>query len=163
MIWVQGCSLGCPGCFNPSTHAFSGGYQLSPDALFDQISALDGIEGITVSGGEPLQQAPSLLPFLQRVRTETHLSVLLFSGYDWHDIRRRRSAVLLLDYVDVLLAGRFQMRRRLARGLLGSSNKTVHFLTSRYDHSSLASIPEAEVLLEPDGTVLLSGIDPLTW
>ena len=68
-IWVQGCSLGCPGCFNPDTHPFAGGELLAVDDLFRRILALgDAIEGITVSGGEPLQQRRPLLALLQRVR-----------------------------------------------------------------------------------------------
>jgi pyruvate-formate lyase-activating enzyme len=81
VVWVQGCTLGCPGCFNPETHDFRGGQWVGVDELFERIRALQGtIEGITVSGGEPFQQRPALLALLQRVRAETDLGVLVFTG-----------------------------------------------------------------------------------
>ena len=55
VLWVQGCTLACPGCFNPRTHDRSGD-QVGVDELFSRIDQLgDRIEGVTVSGGEPLQ------------------------------------------------------------------------------------------------------------
>ncbi len=69
----------------------------------------------------------------------------------------------LLAYLDVLLAGRYRQEERLGRGLQGSANKTVHFLTSRYSSADLADIPEAELIIDPAGNLTLSGIDPLVW
>ena len=33
VVWLQGCTLGCPGCFNPSTHAAAGGRELDLASL----------------------------------------------------------------------------------------------------------------------------------
>jgi anaerobic ribonucleoside-triphosphate reductase activating protein len=63
----------------------------------------------------------------------------------------------------VLLAGRYDERLRLARGLMGSANKTAHFLTDRYGPKDLAAVPEAEVVITPSGEVVTTGIDPLEW
>src|SRR5262245_10990749 len=80
VIWSQGCTLNCPGCFNPETHSFKGGEEVSVDDLFRRLASIgERIEGITISGGEPLQQLHPLLAFLRRVRGETNLSVLLFT------------------------------------------------------------------------------------
>jgi anaerobic ribonucleoside-triphosphate reductase activating protein len=113
VVWVQGCTLGCPGCFNPETHDFHGGQWVGVDELFERIRALQGtIEGITVSGGEPFQQRPALLALLQRVRAETDLSVLVFTGYTWDEIQRFRETAALLSCIDVLIAGRYDARLR---------------------------------------------------
>jgi anaerobic ribonucleoside-triphosphate reductase activating protein len=68
-----------------------------------------------------------------------------------------------LKHVDVLLAGRYDASQRVADGLIGSANKTVHFLTGRYNMADLESVPQAEVILNADGEIILSGIDPLNW
>jgi anaerobic ribonucleoside-triphosphate reductase activating protein len=192
-VWVQGCTLGCPGCFNPETHSPSGGEQVSVDALFDRIAALgDSIQGITLSGGEPFQQLPALTALLRRVREETALSIVVFTGFTLAELSRFRPAAPTfnlqphphthtpihplrgypphtpsvpeaLAYIDVLIAGRYDETQRVARDLRGSRNKEFHFLTDRYTASDFREIPEAEVILGPDGTVTLTGIDPVRW
>ncbi|MBZ0237815.1 MAG: radical SAM protein, partial [Deltaproteobacteria bacterium] len=54
VIWMQGCSLGCPGCFNPTTHAPAGGELVDTAALLAEVAATRGLDGLTLSGGEPL-------------------------------------------------------------------------------------------------------------
>jgi len=162
VLWVQGCSLGCPGCFNPRTHAHVG-ERVDIGQLLERIAAAHasfGIEGITISGGEPLQQRPGLLALLDVVRTQSSLSILVLTGYTWQEIAKMPQSAELLARLDVLISGRYQQRQRLATGLRGSANKTVHLLTSRYTLTDLAAVPAAEVIISPDGDVVLSGIDP---
>jgi anaerobic ribonucleoside-triphosphate reductase activating protein len=164
VLWLQGCSLGCPGCFNPETHAATGGQQMVVETLLGRILVLkETIEGITISGGEPLQQRLPLLALLERVRQETDLSVLLFTGFTWEEIQRMPDSDALLSCIDVLSAGRYDASQHLARDLRGSANKTLHFLTKRYHMSDLQAIPPAEVIISPEGEIIFSGIDPVKW
>ena len=161
VIWVQGCSLRCAGCFNPETHPFEGGELVSAGDLFRRIQARgDTIEGITISGGEPLQQRGVLLTLLQQVKRATSLSVLLCTGYSWDELQQMPDAGSLLACVDVLFAGRYQAARHLAHDLRGSANKTVHLLTGRYTLDDVHTAPVAEVFITPQGNVVVSGIDP---
>ena len=66
----------------------------------------------------------------------------------------------LLACVDVLIVGRYVAAERVARGLRGSANKTIHLLTDRYTLANLEATPEAEIVLRPDGELVLSGINP---
>lgn len=164
VVWLQGCTLNCPGCFNPQTHMPKGGELHTVEQVFTKIAANIGrIEGITFSGGEPLQQAPALVELIQRVRSETGLSIVLFTGFAWEEVHRLPQAEAILAGVDVLLAGRYQSTLRVARGLLGSSNKTIHFFTPRYTPADFAAIPQAEVIIGPGGELRFSGIEPLHW
>lgn len=164
VVWVQGCSLGCPGCFNPATHSFAGGELVAVGDLFRRMAVLgNAIEGITVSGGEPLQQQRPLLALLQRVQRETSLSVLLFTGYTWEEIQQMPNAAALRAYVDVLIAGRYDASQRLAHDLRGSANQTVHLLTDRYTMDDLQSVPSGEVIITAEGEVMVSGVDPVRW
>jgi anaerobic ribonucleoside-triphosphate reductase activating protein len=162
VIWVQGCSLNCYGCFNPKTHNFNAGETLSVHDLFDKIaSSVDKIDGITISGGEPMQQAQSLQYLLRRICGETSLSVILFSGYTWNEILQKSDATQLLKYIDVLLAGRYNHRLRLAQQMKGSENKTTHILTSRYNKEDLQHVPSAEVIISDIGEIVSTGVDPI--
>jgi anaerobic ribonucleoside-triphosphate reductase activating protein len=152
VVWVQGCTLGCVGCFNPQTHPRQG-TEVEVGELFDRIAGLgDRIDGVTVSGGEPLQQ---------RIRAETTLSAILFTGYAFTEVNRMREFAALRGCVDVLLAGRFEQDLRIGRGLRGSANKTVHLFTDRHTRADLEALPDAEVIIHPDGRVVLTGIDPV--
>lgn len=164
VLWVQGCALGCPGCFNPETHGFDGGQVQPVETVLEMILAVqDGLEGLTLSGGEPLHQHRALARLLKEVKAQTNLSVLVFTGYSWEEIQKLPRVEEFLAQVDVLIAGRYQADQRVAQGLIGSANKVVHCLTNRYTPEDLEQIPQAEVIITPDGEILLSGIDPLDW
>lgn len=161
VLWTQGCSLGCPACFNPETHPNQGGESASVAALVEQIQSIPGIEGLTVSGGEPLQQIAPLTTLLRGLRETTPLSVVVFTGFEPDEIRRLPGSGSLLALVDVLIAGRYRQGQRLAHALRGSTNKQMLFLSSRYRPADFEHLPEAEVIIAPDGQVTFSGIDPL--
>lgn len=161
VIWFQGCSLDCPGCFNPEAHSSRKGKLVKTDQLFKKIQKQgNAIEGITISGGEPLQQMRPLLNLLGRVRKETNLSVLLFTGYSWEEVGRMKDSPELLRCVDILIAGRYDRTRRVARNMVSSANKTLHFLSGRYTEKDLKKIPIFEVVITEEGRVITSGIDP---
>lgn len=161
-IWVQGCSLGCPGCFNPTTHAGSGGVLMSTDELAARIADEAGqLEGITISGGEPFEQPQGLLALVAAVRDQTNLSILVFSGFSRAEIDSQPLGPDILAHLDVLIDGRYVAPKRLARGLKGSRNQSIVTLSSRYTEAQVAETPEAEVSIGTDGSVTISGVDPL--
>jgi anaerobic ribonucleoside-triphosphate reductase activating protein len=184
VLWTQGCPLRCPGCFNPTTHPFDQGQWVEVDDLVTRIQRLGSrLEGVTISGGEPLAQRPAVSELLRLVKAQTLLSVVLLTGYTWAEVRHLswgnqgegnpqesgREAAWpglsrlpeFLRYVDVLIAGRYDRGQRLAHGLRGSANKTVHFLTRRYSPQDIEAVPPAEVIVLPEGQLVLSGIDPV--
>jgi anaerobic ribonucleoside-triphosphate reductase activating protein len=163
VIWTQGCTLACPGCFNPDTHPLKSGYALPVDGLTALIlESQHQIEGLTISGGEPLLQCRALGVLLAQIKANSSLTTLLFSGFDWAEIQKITFVDTVLSNLDILISGRYRQSQRVANHLIGSKNKTVHFLTSRYTLSDLA-LAAAEVIISNDGTITLSGINPLTW
>jgi anaerobic ribonucleoside-triphosphate reductase activating protein len=160
VVWFQGCTLDCEGCFNPATHNPHGGYESDSQAISAEILALGTrIEGISISGGEPFQQPEGLLDVLRRLNS-SGLSRLVFSGYALSEIRSFSLGPEILSHIDVLVAGRFVAARNLHVGLLGSGNQQLHLLTTRYTASELARVPSRELILRADGTVTASGIAP---
>jgi anaerobic ribonucleoside-triphosphate reductase activating protein len=155
VVWMQGCTLACPGCFNPATHAL-GGEELEIDALLARIPA--GVDGLTISGGEPLEQPAATLALLRGARARG-LSTLIFSGFTIDEIRAREPAVL--DTLDVLVDGRYVARERLGAGLRGSSNQRIHLLSDRHTLAEVEATPVAEVRIAPDGSVVLTGVAPV--
>jgi anaerobic ribonucleoside-triphosphate reductase activating protein len=164
VIWVQGCSLGCSGCFNPLTHPISAGNEIGVAELVKSIFRLQPmIEGITISGGEPLQQIDPLISLCTQIRSETDLSIIIFTGFEWHEIERMPRFTDLAKRIDVLITGRYVQEKRLARSLLGSENKSIHLLSSRYRRSDFQEIPQAEIIINPGGEIVSTGIDPFIY
>lgn len=156
VIWVQGCPLACPGCWNPDTWSFVRRETQSVDELTTAILATPGIEGITLSGGEPFAQAKALAELALRVRT-AGLSVFVFTGYEFEELVRPQDRKLLAS-TDVLVTGRFvQALATTSLPWRGSANQQIHFLTNRYDLRSAEAAAGSEVLIAPDGTLTFTG------
>jgi anaerobic ribonucleoside-triphosphate reductase activating protein len=162
VVWFQGCTLGCPGCFNPTTHDAAGGGAIALDELLRELTraAASGIEGISLSGGEPLQQPQAARALLDAARA-LGLTTLAFSGYTIDEIRELPGGPDVLARRDVLIDGRYIARERLATGLRGSANQRIQLLTDRYARRDVESTPVAEIRIAPTGDIVLTGVDPL--
>lgn len=156
VVWVQGCTLGCAGCFNPATHP-TGGEAIEVERIAREVRA-GGVDGVTVSGGEPFEQPEALLALVTAL---AGTSIIVFSGFTRAEIERQQLGTAILAGIDVLVDGRYVERRRLARGLRGSANQVVHLLSRRHPMADIEATPVAEVVIGPDGEVRVSGVDPL--
>ncbi len=154
VLWFQGCTLGCAGCFNPGTHA-AGGRELALDTL-----DFGDVEGISLSGGEPMQQPDAALALLRLARARG-LSTLMFSGYTRAEIEALPLGAAVLAHLDVLVDGRYLAADRLATGLRGSANQRIWLLTDRYTLADVEATPIAEVRIGPTGELTLTGVDPV--
>jgi anaerobic ribonucleoside-triphosphate reductase activating protein len=101
------------------------------------------------------------MKLLRRVRWELGLPVIVWTGFEWDELQRMPEAGRLPVCIDAIVAGRFVQTRRIAQGMRGSDNKTVHFLTHVYTAADFERVPVAEVIISPDGQITASGVDPL--
>ncbi len=154
-LWVQGCSLRCPGCCNPEMFGQEGGREEDTAELARRALAVNGLEGVSVLGGEPCEQPEAVADFCERVRAGG-LGVMLYSGYRLEELRAKKSPAVerLLAATDLLADGRYE--RELPerdRRWLGSSNQQLHFLTTRYrkDDPRLVMPNTVELRLTKDG------------
>lgn len=159
VVWMQGCTLGCAGCFNPTTHDAAGGREVSIDELAEQMR-LSGSEGLSLSGGEPLQQASASAALLDAARA-LGMSTLAFSGYTIDEIRGLPGGPEVLARLDVLVDGRYVASERLATGLRGSENQHIQVLTQRYSLADVEATPVAEIRIGKTGEMVLTGVNPL--
>ena len=160
VVWVQGCTLGCAGCFNPATHPAAGPATPVAEVVRQLDLARGAVEGLTLSGGEPMQQAPAALELLLAAR-RLGLSTLMFSGYARAELEAQALGPAVLAHLDVLVDGRYRADLRAGEGLRGSSNQRIHVLTPRYRAEDVEATPVAEVRIAADGSVVLTGVDPL--
>ncbi len=133
VVWVQGCTIGCPGCFNPHTHAHETRRLLDPRSLGLKLLADDGIDGLTLSGGEPFEQARACSILAHTVR-DSGKSVMVFSGYRYDILEASpdESVHDFLNNVDLLVAGPYvESMQADGSDWRASTNQHVHFLTDR--------------------------------
>jgi hypothetical protein len=109
------------------------------------------VEGLTLSGGEPMQQAPAALELLLAARRRG-LSTLMFSGYTRAELAAQALGPAVLAHLDVLVDGRYQADERPGLDLRGSSNQRVHLLTARHRRAEVEATPEAEIRIGADGS-----------
>lgn len=174
-LWVQGCRRGCPGCMTADAQSMDGGRRVAVETLAKEIAATPGIEGVTISGGEPFLQAPPLAALIRKARMIGDLGVILYTGYTLEALRGETEeaappgAAELLNRIDLLIDGPYIREQDDGRSLRGSANQRLHFLTDRYaevaadyygkekrrvevhtfaDGLFLAGIPGAETLAE---------------
>lgn len=105
VIWFQGCPFNCEGCFNPNTHSKNGGFDIEISQLANQINQTANIRGITLTGGEPLEQTEQISRLLSAIRPD--LDILLFSGYTLDEIKKDAEKIKILHQIDAALLGRY--------------------------------------------------------
>jgi len=168
-VWVQGCTVRCPGCFNPHLWSERGGRDDDPVALGAAwvAAARDaGSEGITLLGGEPFDQAAAMAVVAGAFR-DAGLTVMAFTGYTFSQLtewsRGRDDIRALLDATDLLADGPYLADRpENLRPWIGSTNQGLRALTPVY-RDTIAEIDRAggrdrlEIRIGRDGTVAVNG------
>ena len=127
VVFVQGCPLRCPGCHNPQTHSFDGGYEEEVGDLLAEIRSDPLLSGVTFSGGEPMCQAGALCDLAKGARG-FGLHVAVYTGYTFEELLAENDPdrMRLLSLSDVLIDGPFVMEKRnLTLRFKGSSNQRI--------------------------------------
>lgn len=128
-IWVQGCKRACPGCANPELWDPEGAGEVGVDFLAAAVNRLSrqgapGIEGVTISGGEPFLDPAGLgdmMDFLCSVTSD----ILLYTGF-----RRRELAAYeerILSRAAVIIDGPYLQEHNCGHPLKGSENQTIYY------------------------------------
>jgi anaerobic ribonucleoside-triphosphate reductase activating protein len=149
-LWTQGCSKGCSDCFNPETWSNKNNISLTPLEIFEHIKELD-IDGVTITGGDPLEQEEELLLLLKLLDTlSLSKGVIVFTGFTYDEIRENSIREECCSYIDVLIDGRYEKDKRISSGIKGSSNQNVIYFSSKIKEEELLIDQEVEVCLEED-------------
>ena len=125
-IFTQGCPHHCEGCHNPQTHDYTGGEIVDTDVLWEKINKNILLSGVTLSGGEPFEQAGALIELAQKVK-RAGLELAAYSGYTIEQlIAAGGDKFELLKLCDVLVDGRFVLAEKsLMLRFRGSKNQRL--------------------------------------
>lgn len=107
VLFMQGCSHHCPGCQNPETHDISEGVEMEVEEVVSDILATRYLDGLTLSGGDPLFQPEASFEIARRVK-ESGLDIWMYTGWTFEQImdgKAGQKAKEVLSFIDVLVDG----------------------------------------------------------
>lgn len=158
-IWMQGCSLKCKGCWNKSMHDFEGGFYIKVEDLIIRIKeSVDkyNISGVSIFGGEPLEQLDELLKLMKLIK-ELDIGIILYTGYEKEEIESS-DKIKIFDYADLLISGRYiEARRNINNHLYGSDNQVMDFITDRYKNKEIVNGTYVEIDIDENGRIDMYG------
>lgn len=151
-IWLQGCSIGCPGCISRDTWQSNSGTLIELDRLVEWCRKHEpqGVDGITISGGEPFEQPGPLEALLRELHAWTDtlhppVDYLCYSGNHFDVIQAQHPEILSL--LDIIIPEPF-IEAVPGEQLRGSRNQPIIPLTE------LGACRIAEYVDEPASTPL---------
>ncbi|GGB39728.1 radical activating enzyme [Sphingomonas metalli] len=161
-LWLQGCSIRCPGCISVDT--WEPGLGTVPVAeVLDRLAAMAReADGLTVSGGEPFDQPDALAAVLAHWRAVSGSSTLVFTGRELDEVKGWLSDHP--DLIDALVTGPFRPDLPQTLALRGSDNQRIHALTAAgvgvlsYDRPATAADRRLDVAFDEQGHAWLAGI-----
>jgi anaerobic ribonucleoside-triphosphate reductase activating protein len=173
VVYFQGCTLGCRDCWNPETHAFAGKERSIAEVADLVVSAHQecALEGVTFSGGEPMQQAEALLALIESLRDRLPgLSFGMYSGYSEPELsgghywcrselargEKQRVWRSIRAHLDFAVFGRFAAGQPSALSLRTSANQKFVLFSERYGEPEFGP-QQVEIHIDMQGTVQVTG------
>jgi anaerobic ribonucleoside-triphosphate reductase activating protein len=136
VLFMQGCTRGCPGCHNPQALPSHGGTRCTPEEILKKIRENPLLSGVTFSGGEPLLQANALVPLAEMIQKEG-LPIAIYTGYTLEELLAQADphVMALLSLSDTLIDGPFlENRKSLTLPFRGSENQRILSLPQSLKH-----------------------------
>ena len=132
LLFTQGCSIRCKGCVNSHLWNFGEGTDATAEEIVRLCESHD-IEGITLHGGEPLDQAEGLLEIAKSLKLKGK-TVILFTGYTYKQLVLK-SQRALWKIADIVVSGRYdESKRNIYLQFRGSTNQKIYCHKGKYEN-----------------------------
>lgn len=128
-IYFAGCAHRCPGCHNPQSHDPAQGELLTAawaERICREIRSNPLLDGITLSGGDPLLYPEAMERFLRLLRERTARNIWCYTGYTLEECLSDPARRSCLRWIDTLVEGRYvEALRDPSLRFRGSSNQRL--------------------------------------
>ena len=137
-IWVSGCTHQCPGCHNANAHNYNSGTDISIEDNYNKIYDLiitnlnkPYIKGITLSGGDPLDQSDEntkvLIKLVKQIKNNfPDKDIWIYSGDVFENLIKNPYKRELLKLCDILVDGPFiKEKQKTGLPFRGSDNQRI--------------------------------------
>ena len=124
-IYAAGCPNACPGCHNPESWDIRHGRRMTTDEILQKVLD-DPFADVTFSGGDPMFQPEGFAELAQAIKENSDKNIWCYTGYTFEQLLNSTRHTRLLQYIDVLVDGRFRQERRdESLYFRGSSNQRL--------------------------------------
>ena len=109
-LYFSGCTHKCKGCHNEYSWNPENGDTVTYgmlERIAEEINANTMLDGITISGGDPLFNHEDMIKVLRFLKEKTGKDIWMYTGYTLEQIRKDEKRNACLEYVDVLVDGPF--------------------------------------------------------
>lgn len=110
-IYAAGCPNGCPGCHNPESWDINRGQWMSTDEILQKVLA-DDFADVTFSGGDPMYQPEGFAELASAIKRKSRKNIWCYTGYTFEKLLKNPRQAQLLEYIDVLVDGRYRQELR---------------------------------------------------
>jgi anaerobic ribonucleoside-triphosphate reductase activating protein len=141
---------------NQDTWDPNGGYEKDVGELVEEIRKMKGIDGVTITGGEPLDQFEAVYELCLKLHEFT--SVFLTTGYQLYEIQRNFFKIIKI--LDIICFGPFEKDKACKGEWKGSKNQEVIFLTPIGREQLKMPVIQEEIVIDTSGSVLITGFSP---
>lgn len=129
VVFTQGCRHNCVGCHNRHTHPLNGGEIISIEDIIRRVGENPLLDGVTLSGGEPFEQAEALSRLAMALKKQGH-NIITYTGYTYQHIvdnsDKMEGWLALLQHTDILIDGPFEIEKKnLNLRFRGSENQRI--------------------------------------
>lgn len=110
-IYLAGCSHRCKGCHNPESWNPQAGKPLTNDIIdkiINEINSNPLLDGVTFTGGDPFFNPEEFGRVLKKIRESTGTNIWCYTGYTLEELIKDNTRKGLLEYIDVLVDGKFE-------------------------------------------------------
>ena len=157
-IWVSGCTHACPGCQNRHTWEYAKGHKLDDMVPYTNITYKDKIlnligdehiDGVTISGGDPLDQSvqalEELAKFLSNIKKRyPEKSIWLYTGYFIEDLNNYPHKEVIKN-CDVIIDGPYvKEKRNITIPFRGSTNQRIIDVQKSFKENNIYMIDDSE-------------------
>ncbi len=124
-VYCAGCPNRCPGCHNPQSWDIANGRETDVEDILDVILA-DPFADVTFSGGDPMFQPVGFAALAKAIKERSGKNIWCYTGYLFEDLLKNTRQKELLEYIDVLVDGRFvEVLKDESLRFRGSSNQRI--------------------------------------
>ena len=157
VVWVQGCSLACKGCWNKQMWSHKPNLLIHRKALLEKILKTEKIIGLTLLGGEPLQQPENCLWLLKHVK-KAGLDTMVYTGYNKQELDANEQLKQIYNLADILITERYiEELRNTNLQWRGSENQIILFPTGYYSAEIIQEKTQVEVIIDEFGRTTYLG------